>query len=125
MPTDATQQDREAREAFEKHYTRAHGHLPTLWEKAWSHPEPLPDRLVGRYLIRATQEAWEAFLAGRASLPSRGEDARDADLWRTLMSLPYARRRLWHNVLDSEVTDGHDTIESALAALSAKEPKHE
>jgi hypothetical protein len=55
-------------------------------------------------------------IAAAATPPAESADARDAALWRSLMTLPAASRRIWNHVLDESSKVGHDSIEAALTA---------
>lgn len=61
-------------------------------------------------------------LLAAAPTPAAQGDAEDAALWRTLMNLPGARRRIWNHVLNDDAKGNANSIEEALrAALAQKE----
>jgi hypothetical protein len=60
-----------------------------------------------------------ALSAALAALREVQED-RDGALWRALMNMPGARRRIWNHVLDDEAKAGHESVEAVIAAMKAQ-----
>jgi len=70
-------------------------------------------------LVYLNDLAWA--LNTLAHAPTPPDHVREqAELWRTLMDLPGATRRIWNHVLDEDVKEGANSIREALDAVREK-----